>query len=286
MNKWKKMARTLALALALSLAVPVSAPVPAAVVCEAATVKLSATKKTLTVGKSFTLSVKGTKKKVTWSSSKKSVASVSAKGKVTAKKAGTATITAKVEGKSYTCKVTVKAAVNKYVAKAPFEAKEAKIEGYTMAIPKNWKMETATVNGVPAYVFFPEDADMNVGTSNVSVTVSKSEGAEQANFEIWKAYLEERVTKEYLETALGGQGTVTDFSVAEKKINLGKAVVTSYTAELSTGGQTATFKQMIYDIFANGYVTELTVTDNGTAVTPDVHTVAEYMVNSLISVTP
>lgn len=50
----------------------------------------------------------GTTKKVTWSSSKSSVASVSSKGKVTSKSKGTATITAKVGTKTYTCKVVVK----------------------------------------------------------------------------------------------------------------------------------------------------------------------------------
>ena len=50
--------------------------------------KLSKTKVTLYVGKTATLKVKNTKKKVKWSSSKKSVATVSQKGKIKAKKKG------------------------------------------------------------------------------------------------------------------------------------------------------------------------------------------------------
>lgn len=73
-----------------------------------AAVKLSNTKVTLDQGEKKTLKVKGTAKKVTWSSSNKSIASVSSKGVVTAKKAGTAKITAKVGSKKYTCKVTVR----------------------------------------------------------------------------------------------------------------------------------------------------------------------------------
>lgn len=59
-------------------------------------------------GQSVTLKLKNTRKKVTWCSTKKSVAAVSKKGRVTAKKPGIATITAKIGKKSYTCKVTVK----------------------------------------------------------------------------------------------------------------------------------------------------------------------------------
>mgnify|MGYP006070481083 FL=1 len=73
------------------------------------TLKLSASKVTLVKGKTKTLkaSVKGTRSKVTWKSSRPSVASVSKNGKITAKKAGTAVITAKVKGVKKTCKVTV-----------------------------------------------------------------------------------------------------------------------------------------------------------------------------------
>ena len=49
---------------------------------EAAAIKLNTTKKTLYVGSSYKLKVKGTSQKITWKSSKKSVAKVSKKGVV------------------------------------------------------------------------------------------------------------------------------------------------------------------------------------------------------------
>lgn len=70
--------------------------------------RLNKTSTTLTYGSTEILKVLNNSAKVTWSSSKKTVATVSAKGVVTAKGIGTATITAKVGSKQYTCKVTVK----------------------------------------------------------------------------------------------------------------------------------------------------------------------------------
>lgn len=70
---------------------------------------LNKQKVTLQVGGSVRLKVKGTKKKVTWSSNKKAVAAVTAQGKVTGRKPGTAKITARVAGKKLTCTVRVKA---------------------------------------------------------------------------------------------------------------------------------------------------------------------------------
>lgn len=82
--------------------------IPTVNVEAASKVKINKTKATVYVGKATTLKVSGTKKTVKWKTSNKKVATVSSKGKVTAKKAGSATITAKVSGKSYKCKVTVK----------------------------------------------------------------------------------------------------------------------------------------------------------------------------------
>lgn len=74
-----------------------------------AAVKISKAKATLEVDATLALKINGASKdaKITWSSSKKSVATVNNSGKVTAKSEGSATITAKVSGKSYTCAVTV-----------------------------------------------------------------------------------------------------------------------------------------------------------------------------------
>lgn len=75
---------------------------------QAAKVKINKTNTTLYVGNTATLKVSGTSKSVQWKTSKKAVATVSSKGKVTAKKSGTAIITAKVGKTTLKCKVTVK----------------------------------------------------------------------------------------------------------------------------------------------------------------------------------
>lgn len=75
---------------------------------QAAKVKISKKKATVYVGYTVQLRIKGTKKKVKWSSSNKKVASVDKTGEVDAKKPGKATITGKVGKKKYKCKITVK----------------------------------------------------------------------------------------------------------------------------------------------------------------------------------
>ncbi len=94
--------KIIALFLSLVMLFSISSPMTAQ-----AAVKLSKTSVSIVVGKTYKLKVKGTKKKVKWSTSNKKVATVKA-GKITAKKEGKATITAKVGKKKYKCKVTVK----------------------------------------------------------------------------------------------------------------------------------------------------------------------------------
>lgn len=104
MGRLKKICCMIAVFVLVVSLMPVSA--------SAATPRLNKTSKTLKVGQTYTLKVLNNKKAVKWSSSNKSVATVSSKGKVSAKSTGKATITAKVAKKTYKCKITVKKAIS------------------------------------------------------------------------------------------------------------------------------------------------------------------------------
>lgn len=146
-----------ALVIALSVLTLVMAPAEAAipfntVVTAEAAVKMSSSKTTMVKGQKKTLKVKGTSKKVTWSTSNKKVATISSKGVVTAKGKGTATITAKVGKKKYTCKVTVqapklsKSSATIYVNKTL----QLKVSGTTQKVTwstSNKKVATVTSKG-------------------------------------------------------------------------------------------------------------------------------------------
>lgn len=106
----KKIGILIALTIVISITAPNFLPVFNSVqTVNAATIKIDKKELELFVGDTYKLKISGTKKKVTWKSSKTSVATVSKQGTVTTKSEGAATITATVSGKKFTCKVTVKA---------------------------------------------------------------------------------------------------------------------------------------------------------------------------------
>ena len=116
------------------------------------------TKKTVTAGKKFTLHPtyspkKASTKAVTFKSSNKKVATVTSKGKVTAKKAGKVTITATckdAKGKKAKFTVTVKAAPAP--APAPAPAKVVKPETVKPVVKDNTAEYTGLVANAEKYV--------------------------------------------------------------------------------------------------------------------------------------
>ena len=127
--------------------------------------------------------MKGTKKKVKWSSSKKKIATVTKKGVVKAKKKGTAKIVAKIGKKKYTCKVVLKAKKKAKVTSKP------KAVAKVTAKPKATAKVTANPGTLPSKN--PQVSD------NPSQTTQPSEGGDPTTAKIilndnvattWNAY--------------------------------------------------------------------------------------------------
>lgn len=109
-------------------------------------IELSKKKLTLGVKEKFTLKTsispkKAANSKVTWKLSKKGIVTVSSKGAVTAKKAGTVKVTAVAGGKKAVCTITVKKAPNKVSLNA---AKKTLKRGKTFQIKVKLPANTAS----------------------------------------------------------------------------------------------------------------------------------------------
>lgn len=136
-------------------------------------------------GKTQTLKVYGTSSEVNWSSSKKSVATVSKKGVVKAKKAGKAVITAKCGKYTLKCKVTVK---------KPILYKAIAREMKTFAKKnKNYKFKNIDVgkkcrlygNGTVSYTDFSGGYGLAAGFQPYMELVKKSNGRTEIRLRIY-----------------------------------------------------------------------------------------------------
>lgn len=124
----------------------------------------------LKVGGKQKLKVKNAKKKVTWRSSNKKVASVSKKGLVKAKKAGKAKITARVAKKKFVCNVTVKEKNSKKATAAPIVTQSG--------TPSGTPVPTAVVsqNPVPTPTASPTVTPVLKMTPELSCLTSEVDG--------------------------------------------------------------------------------------------------------------
>jgi hypothetical protein len=257
-------------------------PVSSTAVAQAAAIKLSKKEITLEAGKSQTLKITGTKQKVTWSSSKTSVATVSSTGKVTAKGAGTAVITATVNKKKYTCKITVKTAtvVNPNVTKAPFDAQEQKFNKITYIIPKGWTNDSAYQQGSTNVLsIHPEVGKEITAYSYISLNITETD-VPKSDYSIIKEGLKAYITEDFMKQRLAqsnADAVLSDFKQSDYESALGTAFKTDYTVTYDGN----TVKQSIYDLYVDNYLFEVTATDISDGITPDVTTAAEYLLNTI-----
>lgn len=129
-----------------------------------ASIKLNKSTLSIKVGSTSTLkaTVTGKSSSVTWKSSNTSIATVNSNGKITAKKAGKTTITAKANGKTAKCTITVKAVdykslYKKFLAKSSVSAGTSTIKPnyfYLLNIDKSGVPELVVVDETGAYCYY------------------------------------------------------------------------------------------------------------------------------------
>jgi hypothetical protein len=280
MKSLKRFYKVFVMVLMISVLAPTALPVGNVAIAQAATVKLSKKTLSLEVGKSSTLKISGTKSKVTWTTSKKSIATVS-NGKVTGKKVGTATITATVNKKKYTCKVTVKE--KDLVKNAPFDAQKVTFGDFTAVMPKDWTQDTQEQGTALMALLTPSTADMAIGTSNVLITISET-GTTPTKYSEAKEYLQGIITEEFLTTQYALQGvtaTVKNLKQSDYKAELGTAFKSEFEVEFNVEEQAIRLTQVVYDLYIGNHLVEVTITDMGDKVKPDVYKVGEYLLNSI-----
>lgn len=125
---------------------------------------------TLIQGQKKKLKLKGAKGKIKWSSNKKKVVTVNKKGQITAKKKGTAVITAKYKNKKYKCKITVE--IPKLSASTltlnKNETKQVTLIGTTM--PVTYESNNTAIARVDQYGYVTGVAK---GTASITATVNQ-----------------------------------------------------------------------------------------------------------------
>lgn len=126
--------------------------------------------KTMNAGKTKTVSVYNNGEKVSWKSSKPSVAAISADGVITAKKAGRTKITATIAGKKYSFTLTVKSSV-RGAAPSPASAAADSSAAANSDIVSNLKQTEARSNSFQV----SWDANLNA-VSGYEIEVSDNRG--------------------------------------------------------------------------------------------------------------
>lgn len=158
-------------------------------------VNLSASSITMSVGTRRTLTLNGTTKKVKWSSSSKKIATVSAKGVVSAKKKGKCVITATAEGVKYRCKVTVtpkkkvklKASAAKVYIPLGVNAKKVKITytGDNRITSSSSNTNVATTSWASGWNGNSTTLTINpVGTGTATITVAEVDGSHRVKIKV------------------------------------------------------------------------------------------------------
>ncbi len=162
---------------------------------------------------SYTLKLSKSKGKITWTSSNKKIATVSAKGRVTAKSSGVATITAKNNKKKYKCKVIV---IKNWSEKELNTLIQKNILTKDDVIQLIKQQAESTLSVYPNTSFDWKINSYQVHISSINLTSKENSFDEIANStksnKMFKKYTITASVKGYTASSLGGQTLTIYFS--------------------------------------------------------------------------
>lgn len=156
------------------------------------------------------------------------------------------------------------------VEKADFETQTITLDNVTFEIPKDWS-ELSIPNAIAGYTSYaPANADINVGTSNVNITVS----AQTQKMTIKDLNDNRSVFEKQIKSAFS---SAEDFKYSDFKAPSGDVFVMEYN--YSASNKSASISQ--YMVLLDGYVATITATNINDNVSPSAQEVAKYMANTI-----
>lgn len=173
----------------------------------AATVKMNVKNQTLIKGQTYKLRLKGSTGKVKWKSSNKSIVSVNKSGKITAKKRGSAIITATNKGKTYKCKIKVEtpriSEKNIYIEIGESDY----VYMYGTTLPVKWKSSNTKIAAVDSDGYITA---ISKGTTTLTAKVNKKKYSCQIT--VYGKFIQDSALKKISHTDIETQSwIITDF---------------------------------------------------------------------------
>jgi hypothetical protein len=174
--------------------------------------------------------------------------------------------------------------MNPLVTNAPFDAQESNIGKLNMVIPKNWSSNTLGQQGNNIIVMlYPSAADLTKGTSSIVVTVQET--ATAPTYDAAKEYFGSVITSDYMTKQLTASGmenvVISDFKSSDYETKNGTAYKTEYKVDYKVTDKEGSLNQVIYELYFNNYLVEVTITDTADSGTPDIYQIAEYLLDSI-----
>lgn len=245
------------------------------VIAQAATLKLKTKSLTLEVGEKKTLKISGTTGKVSWKSSKTSVATVSKKGTVTAFAAGNAKITATVSGKKFICSVTVNEPEYDFISNAPFTATQKEISNTSFVMPSDWTTSTPSEDdGSISVVLAPSDK-----VSSMHILISKTK-EKDPDYLFLKGMFSTVLTKDYYTNLwkdnLGDMPfEISNFEQTDYEALFGKIFKVKYTITAND----VLVNSVTYERYIDGYLVQIITLD---ADNLNMEAIADYIISSVV----